>query len=220
MRMPRVRFTWLRFLVAAALVLPLGFLAFLLSIAVYLVMAPGLDATFDPNQSVHTGDEAKSRILKWAHSAVRLGEDGGSLPASARGFWLYDGGTFNGSITYWVFECDSREDCLKAVEYLGGLRRDEFKPWAPSRYAVVMEGLDFYSKEAISRAVPLRSSPWDVRAIEDGVAYEQVHEDRWLNYYAIDFDTNRVYYHHESGGFPTDLYRPRAPGGGPPARSR
>ena len=168
----------------------------------------GLDDTYDPNQVVHTGEDAKELILKRARSATRFREDGGGLPASAKNFWLFDGGSFNGSITYWVFDCDSREDCLKAVEYLGGLRPDDLKPWKPSRYAVVMGGLDFYSRHGIPWK-KLRINPWDVRGIRNGLVYERVEgDDRSMVYYAIDSDRNRVYYHHESGGFPPDEYRP------------
>jgi hypothetical protein len=31
-----------------------------------------------------------------------------------------------------------------------------------------------------------------------------------MHYYAIDFDTCRVYYHYESGGFPADAYREKS----------
>ncbi|WP_406694884.1 hypothetical protein V5E97_27960 [Singulisphaera sp. Ch08] len=169
---------------------------------------------FDPNVNIHTGDDAKRLILQWAHSAVRLDPNQGGIPASATDFWLYDGGSFNGSITYWVFQCGSREDCLKAVEYLGGLRPDDLKPWEPSRYAVVMEGLDFYSKAATLNPRIL-GTPWDVRGIKNGLVYEQVQGDhRSMVYYAIDHDRNRVYYHYESGGFPRDEYRPEVHGGG------
>lgn len=175
----------------------------------------GFDDSHDANQSVHTGDDARGQILKWAHSAVRLGDNGGGLPASAKNFWLFAGGTFNGSITYWTFDCDNREDCMRAVGYLGDLRPVDFKPWAPSRYAVVMGGLDYYSTFENPRNKRPRSHPWDVRGIKNGLVYERVEGDhRRMVYYAIDFDRNRVYYHYESGGFPPDEYRPDAAGKG------
>jgi hypothetical protein len=31
-----------------------------------------------------------------------------------------------------------------------------------------------------------------------------------MRYYAIDFEWKRVYYHRESGGFPSKSYRPKA----------
>ena len=168
----------------------------------------GFDDSYDPNQYVHTGDYAKGQILKRAHGATRLREDGGGLPASAKNFWLFDGGSFNGSIIYWVFDCDNREDCLKAVEFLASLRPDDLKPWEPSRYAVVMGGLDFYSTHGIPWKM-LRSNPWNVRGIRNGLVYERVKGDhRSMVYYAIDSDRDRVYYHYESGGFPPDEYHP------------
>jgi hypothetical protein len=174
---------------------------------------------FDPNDQVHTGEQAKAEIVNWAHSAVRLDARAGGLPPSATNFWLYDGGTFSGMITYWVFDCGSREDCLKAVEYLGDLRAGDLIPWEASRYAVVMEGLDYYTNRS-SWKKKLRSNPWNVRGIKNGLVYERTSGKQGgqggnerMVYYAIDFDKNRVYYHYESGGFPMDEHRPEGPDG-------
>ena len=128
------------------------------------------------------------------------------LPASAKDFWVYEGGSFGGCVDYWTFTCGSREDCLKAVEYLGNIRLSDLKDWKPSQYAVVMEGSGYYSR-TLKTLKKLRSNPWDVRGIKNGLIYESVwggHEN--MDYFAIDFDINRVFYHHESGGFPADEY--------------
>ncbi len=163
---------------------------------------------FDPNKDVITGLEAKAKILRWEGTSMVAGRQGSKLPASADDFWLYDGGNFNGTTTYCTFQCGDRADCLKAVEYLGGVREKDLKPWKPSRYAVVMEGPDFYSR-TLAPSEKLRSHPWDARGIKNGLVYEDVrgdHDD--LVYCAIDLDRNRVYYVKESGGFPPDEYRP------------
>jgi hypothetical protein len=182
----------------------LGGLLALVMIAAILAVPIAIDENAildaDPNRGVTTGEPARFNIWRGKGSEV--------LPASASNFWYYDGGTFNGSIVYWVFECGSKEDCLKAVERLGGPKAPEFKPWEPSRYAVVMEGVDFYTRSCRwSKA--LRDNRWNVRDIQDGVVHEEVIGDhRSMVYYAIDFRHNRVYYHYESGGFPADKYRP------------
>jgi hypothetical protein len=178
-----------------ALVLPPLFGLLLLMAVLWLTCGPRPDLPeFDPNEQVHTGEDARAKILP------------SGVPASANNFWLYEDGTFNGSITYWVFRCGSREDCLKAVKYLGRVSSAELKPWQPSRYAVVMEGPDFYSR--FSRSTKrIRDNPWDVRTIEHGLVYEDVVKDcRWMVYFAVDLDRNLVYYHRETGGFPRDRY--------------
>lgn len=171
----------------------------------------GIEPEFDPNENVRTGEDARALILEWARGESRPGEPGGRIPESASDFWSYEGGNFGGSIIYWTFQCGDREDCLKAVERLGGLRPEELEPWGPSRYAVVMEGPDFYARpETTGKA--LLKHPWDVRGIEHGLKYERVQGDhRSMVYWAIDLDRNRLYYHYESGGFPADVY---SPGGG------
>ena len=204
---PRVQLPRLRTLVAASLVLPALFLLVLLSLGIFILSKLNLNEVHDPNKEVLTGDAAKSFFIKTVSGGVGPIQNGVSFPASAKDFWIYDGGNFNGSIRYGMFDCGSREDCLQAVEFLHGLGPDELKPWTPSRYAVVMEGLGFYSMKWPIK--PRNGHVWDVRRIKDGVVYERADdEQRRMVYYAIDFDRNRVFYHYESGGFPTDEYRP------------
>jgi hypothetical protein len=163
---------------------------------------------FEPNDSVRTGKDAKLRILDLAQRAARPGVGNPQMPASANNFWLYDGGNFNGSITYWTFDCANREECLKAVESLGSLRPKDLKSWKPSGYAVVMKGPAFYSRDDAPNK-KLRSNPWDVRGIKNGLVYEGVRGDHdSMTYFAIDLDRNRVYHHYESGGFSPEEYEP------------
>jgi hypothetical protein len=169
----------------------------------------------DPNALVSTGEAAKKIILKWADRNGTFGETGRDLPASATDFWVYDGGNFGGSINYSVFKCGNREDCLKAVKILGGRYgpdTGDLKPWESSRYAVVMEGPDYYWKghwKEKPETKRFRSNPWDVRAIKNGLVHEAVFGDHdRMDYYAIDLDRKLVYYHFESGGFPRDEFRP------------
>ena len=147
------------------------------------------------------------RILERAERRTRPGEERPRIPASASSFWFYEDSWLSKSSTFWVFDCGSREDCLAAVERLGGLeiQRDKLSPWQPSRYAVIMEG------PASKRVEPnkkLRGSPWDVRGIRNGLVYELVIRDRDLYYYAIDLDRNRVYHLSEIGCFRGEEYRP------------
>ncbi len=164
------------------------------------VVVVGCGPDYDPTVDRFTGAEAKSRIEREA-GAKR------SLPNSARNFYIFDGGNFNGAIVYASFDCGSREDCWAAVVSLGGPDPAEFDPWTESHYAVVMEGPGFYH-------VQLRKDPWNIRVINDGVVYERVDGDhRSMYYYAIDFERNRVYYHRERGRFPPKPYQPKARAG-------
>jgi hypothetical protein len=172
-------------------------------------LMPALEDT-DQNENVYTADDAEERILQRARPTAGVGEIARGLPASAKDFWVFEGGSFGGCVDYWTFTCGSREDCLKAVEYLGNIRLSDLKDWKPSQYAVVMEGPGYYSR-TLKTAKKLSSNPWDVRGIKNGLIYESVwggHEN--MDYFAIDFDINRVFYHHESGGFPADEYDPAA----------
>jgi hypothetical protein len=148
----------------------------------------------DPTADRFTGPEAKKLVTSKFVVSNRL-------PHSANHFYLYDGGTFNGSIVYVSFDCANREDCWTAVEALGSPDHLKFKTWSQSHFAVVMDGPGFYHSE-------LKDDPWDVRGIEDGVVYEETDADhRRMTYYAIDYNRKRVYYHRESGGFPADSYK-------------
>src|SRR5258708_1676357 len=83
-------------------------------------------AEHDPLSDVYTGEQARERIVR---SSVQLNRrrDGGPLPASATNFYMFDGGSFNGTIEYWSFECGTLDDCWSALASVGGPDKDEFK---------------------------------------------------------------------------------------------
>ncbi len=166
---------------------------FLLAAFVLGGCGPLVEGQGNSSSDFFVGEEARSRIAK--HGGVDLG-----VLASATNLYFREGGTFNGTIIYWAFDCKNREQCFWAV----GVPGESLKPWVPSRYAVVMEGPGFYAKE-------LQTDLWDVRGIKNGLVSEIVirgHER--MEYRAIDLDRNRVYFHFESGGFPDTVYRPPA----------
>jgi len=204
----RLRLPKLHPIIYPALGLPLlaGILLLLLSQRGFIKSTPLLPE-FDPNDSVHTGEEARLRILASAGRAARPGADNPRMPESASNFWLYENGWISKSRTYWTFDCRSREECLKAVESLGGLQLNELSPWQPSRYAAIMEGPAFDSRN-VEPSRKLRPNPWDVRGIKNGLVYELVVRDYHLYYYAIDLDRSRVYHASEFGCFRGDEYDP------------
>lgn len=194
--------------------IPLTFVALCVMILIGsgMLLFSGLDHESDPNRFVRTGKDAKAEIPNWTKIGGRFGKAFADLPESAKNFWFYEGGNWNGSIIYGMFECESGPDCLAAVAALGGLGVDDLSDWEPSRYAVIMDGVDFYvnmARKAGADVSSLEMNPWNVREIKNGWVFERVEGDhRRMVYYAIDLDRNRVYYHYESGGFPADEYRP------------
>lgn len=140
------------------------------------------------------GEGARVKILERSHQDLK------TIPGSALNFCYFEGGNFSGSIDYWAFDCTSAEDCFRALEALTGVSKSQMAPWKPSKYAVVMLGPGFYSDQ-------WTTDLWDVRRIVNGVFLEDVHSNgSSMDYYAIDLDRLRVFFHHESGGFPTDEY--------------
>jgi hypothetical protein len=201
-RLPKLRPI---FYPAIALPVVFGLLVILLTQRGLIRITPPI-AEFDLNDCVHTGEDAKRRILASAEREARPGADRPGLPESASNFWLYEVGWLSKTRTYWMFDCGSREECLRAVESLGGLRQKELSPWQPSRYAVIMDGPAFYSRN-VEPTRKLRANPWDVRGIKNGLAHELV-TDRDLYYYAIDLDRCRVFYLCEFRCFHRDEYEP------------
>jgi len=173
----------------------LGRLCIIAIVTVLGSSSTGCISPSNPTDDEFTGTAARDRILQLTHKTAS------ALPVSAKKFYAYDGGSFNGSMTYWAFDCDSRQDCLSALENLTGIQESELTHWVPSQYAVVMQGPSYYATE-------LSSTDWKVASITKGLVYERVEGDRQMYYYAVDLDRNRVYFHRESGGFPTDRYRP------------
>jgi hypothetical protein len=202
-RLPKLRPI---FYPAIALPVVFGLLILLLTQRGLIRTTPPI-AESDLNDCVHTGEDAKRRILALAERDARLRADRPGMPGSASNFWLYEDGWLSKTRTYWMFDCGSREECLKAVESLGGLRQEELSPWQPSRYAAIMEGPAFYSKNVEEPSRKLRANPWDVRGIRNGLVHELV-TDRDLYYYAIDLDRCRVFYLCEFRCFHRDEYEP------------
>ena len=149
-----------------------------------LIVISGCGLDYDPNVDVLTGAEARQRIGK-------------SLPDSATDFYVFDGGTFNGSIYYVSFICDTVEDCWDAVAALDAPDRDKFQPQIQSEYAVNIQGPSFYWKSQ-------ETEHWQISTDANGVSYEVAQDDSRMQFWAIDFTTKRVFSHHESGGFPVD----------------
>ena len=112
-----------------AVALPVLFgLLLLLSVQQGLIKSTPLLPESDPNDNVHTREDARLRILDLAQRTAWPGVDKPEMPPSASNFWLYEDGSFSGWGAYWMFHCGSREECLKAVEGLTGLRRNDLSP--------------------------------------------------------------------------------------------
>jgi hypothetical protein len=203
-----------------AIGLPLVLGTVLVLLAHWGVYGPSDDFPgFEPNKHVHVGEDAKAEILRWAGTGLGVGTHGARLPASASDLWLYHDGGFGGSISYCTFRCGDRADCEAAVEYLVGAHAKDLQRWKPSRYAVVMEGPEFYSR-TLRPKEKLRSNPWNLREIRNGLVYEYMRGDHdSLIYCAVDLDTDRVYFVDLSGGFPGAEYRPADDGGDFPTKS-
>jgi hypothetical protein len=202
-RLPRVRSI---FYLAVAFPVVVGLLILLLGWRGIIRSKPLLPE-FDPNDCVQTGEDAKLRILDSAEHWVRHRVEKPRMPESATNFWFYENGFLSKSRTYSTFECGSREDCLKAVESLGGLQRSELSTWQPSHYEAIMKGPGFHLRD-LEPGRKLRANPWDVREIKEGLVYELVIPDFSLYYYAIDLDRKRVFYACEFGCFRGEEYQP------------
>lgn len=148
--------------------------------------------------NVYVGEEAKARILH----RVAIGKT--DFAEVAKSFYFCESGSFNGSIVYYTIDFDEKDKCLDALEALSGMDRGKLASWKPSGYAVVMDGPLFYWKN-------LENVPWDLWSVTKGLVYENVRgEHQVLDYYAVDLDRNRLYCHHESGGFPALAASPPA----------
>lgn len=140
------------------------------------------------DELVFTGDEAEKHL-----SLCRVEE----LPRMRNDLWVYDGGTFNGMIYYVSFQCESLEDCWSALKAFQAPDRSEFHEGVATKFAVNQQGPSFYDNS-------LSHPQWNISKISDGVSHEWSRDDRAMNFWAIDRERLRIYFHHESGGFPTD----------------
>ncbi len=132
-----------------------------LAAACLLATLGGCIASYDPNTDFHTGEEAR----KWIFNLSRVKEN--QVPASATDFRLYNGGNFNGLDRYWTYTCGSVEDCYRAIEAMGGPKRDQFQPWGPSKLGVIMDG-PRYQFEGFQPGF------WPIRAVTNGVQIEVI----------------------------------------------
>ena len=141
-----------------------------------------------PSDNVRTGEQATSRLSLC---------DRDQLPASMTDLWVYDGGSFNGMIYYVSFRCETLEDCWQGIRAFDAPAKTKFVDGIQTKFAVNQHGPSFYAKE-------LEHPQWDISGVKNGVSYEQNWDDRKMDFWAIDLDDLRVYFHHESGGFPDD----------------
>jgi hypothetical protein len=196
---------------AVALPIVLASLLLVFPHAHFIDLTGPMGNEFDPNLQVRVGKEARKQLLFHSFHRPEPGSDRDMLPDATFGnFWAYEDGSWNRSIYYCVFECLSREQCLKAFELISGHGRDQLKQWQPPHYAVTIEGPDFYSSKGTTTK-RLKSHPWKLSQIRNGLYYERAQDDqRFLEYYAIDLASNRIYFHQQIGGFPTTEYIPPA----------
>ncbi len=158
-------------------------------VALLIVLTTGCvyDA-FDPSENEYKADAALERFSLCNHE---------KLPPSISDAWVYDGGSFNGMSYYVSFRCDTIDDCWGALSAFGAPPKASFKKGTDTKFAVNKYGPNFYW--------PMFQNPkWNIAAVTDGAFYESAHGNRDMDFWAIDFDDLRVYFHHESGGFPDD----------------
>ncbi len=159
-----------------------------------------VDLEIDPTTEIFTGEVARDKLL-WIAHCRGSNLDPASFPVPARDFYLHDGGNFNGSIVSWAFTCETVEDCYRVAEGLGRLRHEDWQPWKPPAYGVVMDGPRFYFPQ-------LDGKSWGIRDIRFGTFQETALNDRGMMHDSIDLDRKRVYHHHETGGWPMTPARP------------
>lgn len=141
-----------------------------------------------PDEVTYVGEEARSHLSLCEPDR---------LPKSMTDLWIYDGGSFNGMIYYVSFKCDTLEDCWAAVRAFDAPDESEFTNGIQTQFAVNQHGPRFYHKN-------FKHTEWDISNVTNGVFYEWNRDDRVMEFWAIDLDRLRVYFHHESGGFPDD----------------
>jgi len=154
---------------------------------VLLVFGCGLP-DYDPSVVEYSGEDAVSKFSLCDRS---------KLPASITDAWVFDGGSFGGMIYYVSFKCDSLDDCWAALDAFGAPDKSKFTDGIETRFAVNKYGPNFYWPD-------FDNPKWNVESITNGVFYERARGDRVMDFWAIDLDELRVYFHHESGGFPDD----------------
>jgi hypothetical protein len=160
------------------------------STVLLLLTGCGVDLSYDPHLDIHRGEDARDDL----HHCDRE-----KLPKSATDFWVFNGGNFNGSIYYASFRCATLDDCWAAVKAFRGPDKDKFQPGLDTKFAVNKWGPKFYHPQLQTDKLD-----WNIAEITNGTFYEEADGNRFMDFWAIDFDNLRVYFHHESGGFPDD----------------
>ena len=167
--------------------------------AVKLVLEPAFGGMeVDPREGLFAGGAEEAGLSDAVAEAAGV--------SNVRG---WRGGNWGGSIDYVTFDCASLDGCRAAVHELMEIDRygGELIPFegvVPTRFAVNLDGPAFYFPEEIP------APWWDVPAVRRGEWSERHRGDDRMDFYLIDPARDRVFHHHESGGFPAD------PPAGPP----
>lgn len=171
---------------------------------ILLVFLAALRFAFPPRvgleHRIYFGDQAKREFYR-SRELPLLDEHHWMM--LAKDCYLFDGGSFSGTIKYWSCTLPTKEKCFEAMRDASNWTptAEQLKPWGHSDYRVVMDGPGFYHPS-------YNTELWNVNSIKTGIFYEEADRDRWMSFWAIDLDRNRLYYHYESGGFPADRYKP------------
>jgi hypothetical protein len=136
------------------------------------------------------GDDAKRKIVEYKN--MTNVSDAALVVVNDETF-VFDGGTFNGVILYWSFQCASIDDCWKCVLSGGNLQRSDFTQFEPLS-VVPLKGPQQYDAR-------VSSSMWRLQDVKDGMHYKRQQEDRRILYIAIDYKTATVFGCYQSGGF-------------------
>ncbi len=153
-----------------------------------VVVLSGCHTETSSSYAVLTGENAASHLKLCKPEQI---------PSAITDLWIYEGGTFNGMVYYVSFECQTIDDCWKAVRAFGAPQESEFTASVQTKFAVNQQGPSFYDPG-------IWHPSWDVSSVQNGVSHEEWRGNDVMDFWAIDRDRLRVYYHHESGGFPDD----------------
>lgn len=159
-----------------------------LCISIFMPGCGGV-ADYKPEDDIYTGKDAKEHL--WHCQKDKL-------PDQLSDLWVFDGGSFGGSIYYVTFRCESIEDCWQAIAAFGAPGEALFVSGIQTQYAVNQHGPSFYWQH-------LLHPEWQLNNITNAVSYETMLDRDRMEFWAVDLDKMRVFYHRESGGFPDDL---------------
>ena len=159
------------------------------SILLVILTIAGCVAEYNPKDDEYVGKSAEKHLYPCERD---------ELPGTIKDLWIFDGGSFNGMIYYTAFTCESIDDCWRALHALRAPEQSKFKEGVQTKFAVNQHGPNYYFKD-------YAPDHWDVHAIRHGEFYESAPRgNEFMDFWAIDYDRLRIYFHHESGGFPDD----------------